>query len=94
MTIHRKLERDFLLKYMRQSYLRLQKSEKIAIKTHFVNWKEKHLHRQYLIDRGNKVDNENTWKCLQNECLKKEMEGCILAAQGQALETNSMNTMI
>lgn len=34
--------------------------KKIEIKTHFDNWKENHLHRQYLTDMKNKVDNKNT----------------------------------
>ena len=37
---------------------------------------------------------ENSWQWLKNRQLKKETEGLIIAAQGQALQTNAIKRNI
>jgi hypothetical protein len=57
-------------------------------------WQSKVLHGQYLKDIEGKVDTEKTWSWLKNGDMKKETEGFLLAAQDQALRTNTIKAKI
>ena len=57
-------------------------------------WQCKPLHGQYLRDIEGKIDKENTWCWLKIRDLKKETEGFIMAAQDQALRTNTIRAKI
>jgi hypothetical protein len=57
-------------------------------------WQSKALHGQYLKDIEGKVDSDNIWNWLTNGELKKETEGFLLAAQDQALRTNTIKAHI
>ena len=67
-----------------QDYKKRRQEEKI------MDWKEKALHGEFVQQTAD-VAGENSWRWLTNGFLKKEMEGLILAAQEQALRTNSIN---
>ena len=68
-------------------YKRRRKDEKVK------NWKEKALHGAFLQQISDEAG-EESWRRLRNGLLKKETEGLILAAQGQALRTNSIKYSI
>ena len=70
-----------------QDYERRRKEEKVK------NWKEKALHGEFIQQISN-VAGEESWRWLRNGFLKKEKEGLILAAQEQALRTNSIKYSI
>jgi len=65
----------------RQDYERRIKEDKV------MSWKEKTL-------QTTDVAEEESWRWLRNGYLKKETEGLILAAQEQALRTNSIKHSI
>ena len=70
-----------------QDYERRKRDEKVK------NWKDKALHGtfvQQILDEAG----EESWRWLRNGFLKKETEGLILAAQEQALRTNSITYSI
>ena len=50
-------------------------------------WKEKQLHGKFVRETE-EVRSEETWGWIRKGYLKKETEGLIFAAQGQALRTN------
>ena len=58
------------------------------------NWKNKDMLGQFVRDTEPVSDKEKSWGWLQNGELKKETEGMILVAQGQALRTNYMKVRI
>ena len=67
-----------------QNYQRRRKEEKVR------NWKEKALHGEFVWQTS-EVAGEESWRWLyRNGFLKKGTEGLILAAQEQALRTNSV----
>ena len=66
-----------------QDYERRIKEEKVK------SWKEKALHVEF-VQQTSDVAGEESWRWLRNGFLKKETEGLILAAQEQALRTNSI----
>ena len=70
-----------------QDYERRIKEEKAK------SWKEKALHGEFL-QQTTDVVGEESWRWLRNGYLKKETEGLILAAQEQALRTNSIKHSI
>ena len=55
----------------------------LAISEKVRDWKQKRLHGEY-------VAWEESWRWHRNGFLKKETEGFILAAQEEALRTNSI----
>ena len=57
-------------------------------------WQNKALHGQYLNDTDGKTDCEITWNWLMNGYLKNETEGFIMAAQDQAIRTNTIKARI
>ena len=52
------------------------------------NWKNKDMLGQFVRDTEPVSDKEKSWGWLRNGDLKRETEGMVLAAQGQALRTN------
>ena len=70
-----------------QDYERRIKEEKVK------SWKEKALHGEF-VQQTTDVAGEESWRWLRNGFLKKETEGLILAAQEQALRTNSIKHSI
>ena len=70
-----------------QDYERRIKEEKVK------SWKEKALHGKF-VQQTSDVAGEESWRWLRNGFLKKETEGLILAAQEQALRTNSIKHSI
>ena len=68
-----------------QEYRKRKQEEKIR------NWKEKALHGERQIAA---VAGEDSWRWLRSGFLKKETESLILAAQEQALRTNSIKHSI
>ena len=70
-----------------QDYERRRKEEEVK------NWKEKALQGEFIQQISN-VAGEESWRWLRNGFLKKETEGLILAAQEQALRTNSIKYSI
>ena len=70
-----------------QDYQNRRHEEKIR------NWKEKDLHGEFVRQTAD-VAGEDSWRWLRNGFLKKETEGLILAAQEQALRTNSIKHSI
>ena len=70
-----------------QDYERRIKEEKVK------SWKEKALHGEF-VQQTSDVAGEESWRWLRNGFLKKETEGLILAAQEQALRTNSVKHSI
>ena len=70
-----------------QEYQKRRQEEKIR------NWKEKALHEEFVRQTAD-VAGEDSWRWLRNGFLKKETEGLILAAQEQALRTNSIKHSI
>ena len=70
-----------------QDYEKRRKKEKVK------NWKEKALHGDF-VQQISGVAGEESWRWLRNGFLKKETEGLILAAQDQALKTNSITYSI
>ena len=52
------------------------------------DWKNKGMLGQFVRDTEPVSDKEKSWGWLRNGDLKKETEGMIVAAQGQALRTN------
>ena len=70
-----------------QDYKKRRQEEKIR------DWKEKALHGEFVQQTAD-VAREDSWRWLRNGFLKKEMEGLILAAQEQALRTNSIKYSI
>ena len=70
-----------------QDYQKRRQEEKIR------NWKEKALHGEFVRQTAD-VAGEDSWRWLRNGFLKKETEGLILAAQEQALRTNSIKHSI
>ena len=66
-----------------QDYQKRRQEEKIR------NWKEKPLHGEFVQQTAD-LAGEDSWRWLRNGFLKKETEGLILAAQEQALRTNSI----
>ena len=69
-----------------QEYQKSRQEEKIS------NWKEKALHGEFVRQTAD-VAGEDSWRWLRNGFLK-ETEGLILAAQEQALRTNSIKHSI
>ena len=57
------------------------------------NWEEKALHGQYL-RQTKEVRSEQSWVWLQNEDLKSDTEGLIVAAQNQSIRTNLFKAKI
>ena len=57
------------------------------------NWKEKVLYEEFVRQSAD-VTEEDSWRWLRNGFLKKETEGLILAAQEQALRTNTIKHSI
>ena len=70
-----------------QDYQNMKHEEKIRI------WKEKDLHGEFVLQTAD-VAGEDSWRWLRNGFFKKETEGLILAAQEQALRTNSIKHSI
>ena len=70
-----------------QDYERRIKEEKVK------GWKEKALHGGF-VQQTSDVAGGESWRWLRNGFLKKETEGLILAAQEQALRTNSIKHSI
>ena len=70
-----------------QDYKKRKQEEKIR------EWKEKALHGEFVRQTAD-VAGEDSWRWLRNGFLKKETEGLILAAQEQALRTNSIKHSI
>ena len=70
-----------------QDYKKRKQEEKIR------DWKEKALHGEFVQQTAD-VAGEDSWRWLRNGFLKKETEGLILAAQEQALRTNSIKHSI
>ena len=70
-----------------QDYEKRRKEEKVK------NWKEKALHGEFVQQISGEAG-EESWRWLRNGFLKKETEGLILAAQEQALRTNSIKYSI
>ena len=70
-----------------QYYERRRKDEKVK------NWKEKALHGAFVQQISDEA-REGSWRWLRNGFLKKETKGLILAAQEQALRTNSIKYSI
>ena len=70
-----------------QDYERRKKDEKVKI------WKEKALHGAF-VQQISHEPGEEAWRWLRNGFLIKETEGLILAAQQQALRTNSIKCSI
>ena len=70
-----------------QDYERRIKEEKVK------SWKEKALHGEF-VQQTSDVAGEESWRWFRNGFLKKETEGLILAAQEQALRTNSIKHSI
>ena len=70
-----------------QDYERRRKDEKVK------NWKEKALHGAFVQQISDEAG-EESWRWLRNGFLKKETECFILAAQKQALRTNSIKYSI
>ena len=66
-----------------EDYERRIKEEKVK------SWKEKALHGEF-VQQTSDVAGEESWRWLRNGFLKTETEGLILAAQEQALRTNSI----
>ena len=67
-----------------REYQKSRQEEKIR------NWREKALHGDFVRQTAD-VAGEDSWRWLRNGFLKKEAElGLILAAQEQALRTNSI----
>ena len=67
-----------------QDYERRRKDEKVK------NWKEKALHGAFVQQISDEAGEESWRWLIRNGFLKKETEGLILAAQEQALRTNSI----
>ena len=57
------------------------------------NWKEKALHGEVVRQTAD-IAGEDSWRWLRNGFLKKKTVGLILAAQEQALTTNSIKRSI
>ena len=70
-----------------QAYERSRKDEKLK------NWKEKALQGAFVQQISDEAG-EESWRWLRNGFLEKETEGLILAAQEQALRTNSIKYSI
>ena len=70
-----------------QDYERRRKDKKVK------NWKEKALHGAFVQQISDEAGEESC-RWLRNGILKKETEGLILAAQEQALRTNSITYSI
>ena len=70
-----------------QDYEKRRKDEKVK------KWKEKTLHGAFVQQISDEAG-EESWRWLRNGFLKKETEGLILAAQEQALRTNSIKYSI
>lgn len=70
-----------------QDYERRKKEEKVK------NWKEKALLGEFIQQISDEAA-EESWRWLRKEFLKKETEGLILAAQEQALRTNSIKYIV
>ena len=70
-----------------QDYKKRKQDEKIR------DWKEKALHGEFVRQTAD-VAGEDSGRWLRNGLLKKETEGLILAAQEQALRTNSIKHSI
>ena len=70
-----------------QDYERRRKEEKVK------SWKEKALHSEF-VQQTSDLAGEESWRWLRDGFLKKETEGLILAAQEQALRTNSIKHSI
>ena len=68
-------------------YERRRKDKKVK------NWKEKALNGAFVQQISTEAG-EESWRSLRNGFLKKEMENLILAAQEQALRTNSIKHSI
>ena len=71
-----------------QDYKKRRQEEKIR------DWKEKALHGEFVRQTADVVAGEDSRRWLRNGFLKKETEGLILAAQEQALRTNSIKHSI
>ena len=56
-------------------------------------WREKPLQGQHL-RRTEGISSEGSWLWLKIGKMKKETEGLLIAAQGQALRTNMIKTSI
>ena len=67
---------------------------KKELKNRQERWQSKPLHSRYLQDIKDKTDNDITWNWLKKGELKKKTEGFLIAAQDQALRTNSIKAKI
>ena len=52
------------------------------------NWHEKKMHRQFVREMPEQVDEDRTWQWISNNDLKIGREGLFCAAQEQAIMTN------
>ena len=52
-------------------------------------WQSETLYSQYLKNIRDKIDNDITWRWLNNGELKKEQTAALIAAQGQTLCTDA-----
>uniref|UniRef100_H3AKE8 Reverse transcriptase zinc-binding domain-containing protein n=1 Tax=Latimeria chalumnae TaxID=7897 RepID=H3AKE8_LATCH len=71
-----------------QEYKRNKKNSR------YNSWKQKALHGQYICQLGEDVNIEQTFRWLTNCHLKGETEALLIAAQDQALNTNSHRVRI
>ena len=89
---------NYLKEVAKEEILKVQEIKKEyhkqEINTRKERWQDKALHGQYLKDIEGKVDCDNTLNWLTNGELKKETECFIMAAQDQALLTNTIKTKI
>ena len=89
---------NYLKEVAKKEILKVQETKKEYYKQEINTRKErrqgKALHGQYLKDIEEKVNCDNTWNWLTNGKLKKDTEGFIMAAQDQALRTNTIKTKI
>ena len=71
----------------------LQDFRKMVYENKVNNWKEKALHEEF-VQQTLDIASAESWRWLRNGFLKKETNGLILAAQQQALRTNSIKHSI
>ena len=64
------------------------------MRNHQEIWQNNARHGLCLNDTDGKTDCEITWNWLKNGYLKKETEGFMMAAQDQAIETNTIKARI
>ena len=64
------------------------------VKPHHYSKKEKSASKRNKFMSSFRVRDKKTWEWLKKRRLKKETEGTIIAAQDQALRTNSIKRII